>query len=45
MRSYETQFPALSYGATDMLADPAIHGLEVRWDLLAPADERPERSS
>jgi hypothetical protein len=45
MRSYETQFSALSYGATEMLADPAIHGLEVRWELLAPGDEGPRATS
>jgi hypothetical protein len=33
MRSYRTQFPALSYGATELLADPALHGFEVRWQL------------
>jgi LmbE family N-acetylglucosaminyl deacetylase len=33
MRCYETQFASLSYGARDLLADPAIHGFEVRWEL------------
>jgi len=35
MRSYATQFPALNAGAKQMLADPAIHRFEVRWDLAA----------
>jgi LmbE family N-acetylglucosaminyl deacetylase len=42
MRSYRTQYPALNYGGHELLADPAIHGYEVRWDLRTPggADER-----
>jgi LmbE family N-acetylglucosaminyl deacetylase len=36
MRSYETQFPALNYGARPVLEDPGIHSLEVRWELTAP---------
>jgi hypothetical protein len=40
MRSYETQFASLSYGARDLLADPAIHGFEVRWELSEPAGVR-----
>ncbi|MDQ6811478.1 MAG: PIG-L family deacetylase [Actinomycetota bacterium] len=30
---YQTQVPCLSYGARGLLADPAIHGFEVRWEL------------
>jgi LmbE family N-acetylglucosaminyl deacetylase len=33
MRSYETQFPGLDYGAGRLLSDPAIHRFEVRWEL------------
>ena len=33
MRCYATQLPSLSYGARGLLADPAIHGFEVRWEL------------
>jgi hypothetical protein len=33
MVCYRTQFPALNGGARQMLADPAIHRFEVRWDL------------
>jgi LmbE family N-acetylglucosaminyl deacetylase len=33
MRCYATQFPALDGGAKHMLADPAVHRFEVRWDL------------
>ena len=36
MSAYETQYPALSYGATGLLDDPALHGFEVRWALNAP---------
>ncbi len=35
MRCYETQFAALSYGASDLLADPAVYGFEVSWPLEA----------
>ena len=35
MRSYETQFPGLDYGAGRLLSDPAIHRFEVRWELSA----------
>ncbi|MCW3067660.1 MAG: LmbE family protein [Solirubrobacterales bacterium] len=44
MRAYRTQFPALSYGATDLLADPALHGFEVRW-RLPTAGDRPRHST
>lgn len=37
MRCYETQLPCLNYGARPVLEDPGIHGLEVRWELTAPA--------
>ncbi len=33
MRCYRTQFPSLSYGARDLLADPEIHRFEVFWEL------------
>jgi hypothetical protein len=33
MVCYRTQFPALNGGARQMLADPAIHGFEIRWKL------------
>jgi LmbE family N-acetylglucosaminyl deacetylase len=33
MSTYATQFPALSFGGRDMLADPEIHRFEVRWEL------------
>jgi hypothetical protein len=36
MRRYETQLPALDYGAGRVLSDPDIHRFEVRWDLKAP---------
>jgi LmbE family N-acetylglucosaminyl deacetylase len=39
MRCYETQFPALSYGARGLLSDRAIHGFEVSWDLAEPGSE------
>jgi len=35
LRCYRTQFPAMNGGAKQLLADPAIHGFEVRWDLVA----------
>jgi LmbE family N-acetylglucosaminyl deacetylase len=31
---YRTQFPAMNGGAKELLADPAIHGFEVRWELV-----------
>jgi LmbE family N-acetylglucosaminyl deacetylase len=33
MRCYGTQFPALNGGAQQILANPATHRFEVRWDL------------
>jgi hypothetical protein len=39
MSTYATQWPALSFGGRDMLADPEIHRYEVRWELGAQ-DER-----
>jgi LmbE family N-acetylglucosaminyl deacetylase len=33
MSTYATQFPALSFGGREMLADPEIHRYEVCWDL------------
>ena len=33
MSCYATQLQALDYGARGLLADPAIHRYEVRWDL------------
>ena len=33
MSAYATQFPALSFGGRDLLADPEIHRYEVHWDL------------
>lgn len=39
LRCYRTQFASLSYGGRGMLADPAIHGFEVSWELNA-ADAR-----
>jgi LmbE family N-acetylglucosaminyl deacetylase len=35
MSTYETQFPSLSFGGRDLLADPEIHRFEVAWDLDA----------
>jgi LmbE family N-acetylglucosaminyl deacetylase len=43
MRCYETQFPCLNYGARHLLDDPAIHGFEVRWELVRGSD-RDDRS-
>jgi len=37
LRCYQTQFPALNGGAKQMLANPAIHGFEVRWELVRQA--------
>ncbi len=36
MSAYATQFPSLSYGGREMLADPEIHRYEVRWELIGP---------
>jgi hypothetical protein len=36
MRSYVTQLPHLSYGEDRRLEDPAIHGIEVSWELSRP---------
>ncbi len=33
MLCYETQIPALEYGARGLLSDPEIHRFEVRWEL------------
>ncbi len=38
MRSYETQFPGLDYGAGRLLSDPEIHRFEVRWELAPTAE-------
>ena len=35
MRCYETQLPALGYGARGLLEDPEIHRYEVSWRLRA----------
>ncbi len=35
MRCYETQLPALGYGARGLLEDPEIHRFEVSWRLRA----------
>lgn len=40
MRSYRTQFPALNGGAKQMLADPAVHRFEVRWELVGDGTGR-----
>ncbi|HEY4428661.1 MAG TPA: PIG-L family deacetylase [Solirubrobacteraceae bacterium] len=45
MQAYRTQYPALSYGATGLLDDPALHGFEVRWNLPAPASASPQPAS
>jgi hypothetical protein len=37
MSCYETQLPCLDYGASGLLADPAIHRFEVSWELVRPA--------
>ena len=37
IRCYETQLPALSYGARGRLADPEIHRYEVFWELARTA--------
>jgi LmbE family N-acetylglucosaminyl deacetylase len=34
MSCYATQFPALDAGAVRVLSNPAIHGFEVRWELV-----------
>lgn len=36
MSCYETQMPCLDYGASGVLADPAIHRFEVSWELRGP---------
>jgi len=41
MICYRTQFPALDGGAKQLLSDPAIHGFEVRWELVRDGGERP----
>jgi hypothetical protein len=45
---YRTQFPALNGGAKRLLADAAIHGFEVHWDLVQdggkPADDQSSSS-
>jgi len=33
MRCYESQLPALDYAGRELLADPELHGYEVRWEL------------
>lgn len=35
MSTYATQFPALSFGARGLLADPEIHRFEVLWEIPA----------
>jgi hypothetical protein len=37
MRCYQTQYPALDYGARGLLADPEIHRYEVSWTLAPSA--------
>lgn len=39
MTCYRTQFPALDGGARRLLSDPAIHGFEVRWELMRAGAE------
>ena len=41
MVCYRTQFPALNGGSKQLLADRAIHGLEVSWELGGAAVESP----
>jgi LmbE family N-acetylglucosaminyl deacetylase len=36
MSCYATQMPCLDYGASGVLADPAIHRFEVSWELRSP---------
>ncbi len=41
MQTYRTQFPALNGGARQMRADPAVHRVEVRWELVGNDGNRP----
>ncbi len=42
IRCYQT---SLNYGVRQLLADPAVHGLEVRWQLVAPAGDATRRTA
>ncbi len=45
MRTYRTQFPALDGGTKQMLADPAVHRFEVRWELTTDGGDKPSAQS
>jgi LmbE family N-acetylglucosaminyl deacetylase len=46
MACYRTQFPALDGGTSQVLSNPAIHRLEVRWELRHEAGgDQPGRQS